>query len=204
MSLDKIYVHINISRNKKGQFYTGVSRTTTPDGSLLSSFEAEFFERIAKSKQVKKVRDEIERIAQCEKETRAWVEHHALRDLFDLYFNAKLYKRGRAVVVPTTTTPRRADPVSAAMDLSNYAADVLGSAIADHTLAQDCAWRRRMHMCNARSANLEIALSATPAPLGRFTTKKRKRAPPKPKSKRMRSTAQSPGKRSAKRQHRVL
>ena len=85
------------------------------------------------------------------------------------------------------------------MDLSNYAADVLGSAIADHTLAQDCAWRRRMHVTNTHVTTIESALSATPAPLGRFTTKKRKRTPAKTKSKRARSKTQSRPKRAVKR-----
>ena len=66
--------------------------------------------------------------------------------------------------------------VTAAMDIRNFTADILGTEVADHTFSQDCAWRRRMNAHNSRTFNLEQVLSATPAPLGSRITKKRKRA----------------------------
>ena len=71
--------------------------------------------------------------------------------------------------------------VSAAMNISNYTTDFLGSEISDHTYAQECAWRRRMHAHNSQAFDIEKILSP-PSELGKSSAKKRKRVVKKTKS----------------------
>ena len=183
MSLDKIYVHVNTARNKHNLVYTAISRSTHPDGLLLSSFEGELFDRISKAKGMKRMLEEIANLNDLAQKTSDWVEREGIRDLFEDYLDESAYKPGRRV--PVVARPRHVDSVTAAMDVTNFTGDVLGSAIGDHTFAQDCAhtstqdcaWRRRMHKQNSKVFDLEKLLSVTPAPLGRHTTKKRKRSP---------------------------
>jgi hypothetical protein len=175
MSLDKIYVHVNKTRNKKGLFYTAVSRVTRPEGLLISSFDGELLDRIAASKEMQKVCDEMARLAELEDETREWIKREGIDQMFEFYFNKRNYNKKRKLVVPTSAPRLTGNRVSAAMDISNYSGDALGSEIADHTLAQDCAWRRRMQKENSRVFTIEQLLSMTPAPLGRQIAKKRKR-----------------------------
>ena len=173
MSLDKIYVHVNIVRNKNGLLYTAISRVTNPEGLLLSAFEGELFERIAKSKGMKRMQAEIARLSGLAEETRKWVEYEGIREMFDDYFDERDYTSRKHT--PLKTFPIHTNSVSAAMDVTNYTGDILGSAIADHTFATDCAWRQRMHKANSRIYTLEQLLSEPAAPLGQHTTKKRKR-----------------------------
>ena len=98
--------------------------------------------------------------------------------MFDYYFDPSKYDttRSRKLFTPPKLTHLSQNVVSAAMDIRNYSADSYGSEVADHTLSQDCAWRRRMHANNSRAFTLEQAISATPAPLGSRVTKKRSRS----------------------------
>ena len=175
MSLDKIYVHVNSRRNKNGLVYTAVSRVTCPDGLLTTAFEGDLLDRIAKSKGMQRVRAEIARLGDFARETAIWVEQEGIYDMFAYYYNKKLYRKKKQVLVPVTGTRITTNTLSNAMDIQNYSADILGSEIADHTFAQDCAWRRRMHKANSRASDIEQILSMAPPPLGRLTTKKRKR-----------------------------
>ena len=182
MSLDKIYVHINSARNKNGQVYTGMSRTTSPGGLLLSAFESDLLDRIAKSAGMKRLRAEIVRLGDVIEDTKQWLQSEGIDsdDFYHLYYNPRLYRK-RKSSVPARMLPIVRGSVSAAMDVTNYTGDILGSEIADHTFAQDCAWRRRMCAHNSRTDDIEKILAVAPAPLGRFTTKKRKRANSAPK-----------------------
>ena len=164
MSLPKIYVHIDTKRNKNGLVYTGVSRTTSPGGLLTTAFESDLLHRIPKSKGMERLLAEMARLSDLAEEN---------------------------VVLPTPQTRVTSSNVSDAMDIRNYSADILGSEVADHTLAQDCAWRKRMRKHNSRIVTLETILSATPAPLGRCTSKKRKRSTAKSATKRARAKTNS-------------
>ena len=142
----------------------------------MSSFEGDLLDRIAASKGMRSVQKETKRLADLAAKTTEWVEKEGIHHMFEFYFKESVYDKNRPPIVPTSMPHLRGNRVTAAMDITNYTADVLGSEIADHTLAQDCAWRRRMHKHNSRTFDLEQMLSTTPAPLGRHTTKKRKRA----------------------------
>ena len=59
--------------------------------------------------------------------------------MFDYYFNKRIYNKKRKPLVPLSAARLQTNVVSDAMDISNYAADNIGSEVADHTFAQDCA-----------------------------------------------------------------
>ena len=144
---------------------------------LLSAFESDLLDRIAKTAGMKRLRAEIARLDGIIENTKQWMQLQGLDsdEFFKLYYNPRLYRKTKSSV-PVKMLPIVRGSVSAAMDVTNYTGDVLGSEIADHTFAQDCAWRRRMHAANSRANDIEKILAAPPAPLSRFTTKKRKRA----------------------------
>ena len=176
MSLDKIYVHVSSRRNKHGLLYTAISRVTNPEGLLISAFEEDLLDRIARSAGMQRIRAEVQRLIGVVEETKKWMKLEEIDsdENFNFYYNPRIFKR-RESTTPTQKLNTVRGAVSAAMDITNYTGDILGSEIADHTFAQNCAWRRRMHRHNSRSFNIEKILTATPGPLGRHTTKKRKR-----------------------------
>ena len=137
MSLDKIYVHVNVKRNTNGLLYTAISRVTDPEGLLISDFDAALFDRIVKSKRMKRMKEELANLADLTEKTTKWVEEQGIRDMFDFYFDKRHYKT--RTHVPITVFPIHVDSVSAAMDITNYMNDIFRSTIVDHTFAQDCA-----------------------------------------------------------------
>ena len=176
MSLDKIYVHVSSRRNKNGLLYTAISRVTNPEGLLISAFEEDLLYRIARSAGMQRVRPEVQRLNGIVEETKKWMKLEEIDsdEAFNFYYDPRIFIR-RESSAPRRKLKTVRGAVSAAMDITNYTGDILGSEIADHTFAQNCAWRRRMHAHNSQSFDIEKILTATPAPLGRHTTKKRKR-----------------------------
>ena len=189
MSLDKIYVHVSSRRNKNGLLYTAISRVTNPEGLLISAFEDDLLDRIARSAGMKRARAEVQRLIDVVEETKKWMKLEGIDsdECFNFYYDRRIFKR-RKSTSPTKKLNIMRGSVSAAMDITNYTGDILGSEIADHTFAQDCAWRRRMHTQNSRAFDIEKVLTATPAPLGSFTTKKRKRAKTSSKKRKRKSS----------------
>ena len=139
MSLDKVYVHAHTKRNKKGVFYTGISRTTCPDGLLITVFEGDYLDRIAKSKHMEKVRAEIARLSELAVTTTQWIQHHGINEMFKYYFDRTIYKNPTTTIKPRRHSKKHKNVVSAAMDIHNYSADLYGAEIADHTYSQTCA-----------------------------------------------------------------
>ena len=88
------------------------------------------------SARMKRMFEEMDRLADLAHTS--WSERHGIHDMFHDYFNPKHYSKNRTHNIKNK--PRlRGNRVSAAMDITNYTDDVLGSAVADHTFAQDCA-----------------------------------------------------------------
>ena len=123
-----------------------------------------------------KVIKEMIRLADLEQKTREWIKREGIDTMFQYYYDQRRYTTKKNASVTMSPPHLKTNTVSAAMNISNYTTDNIGSEIADHTFKQDCAWRRRMHIHNSRANDIEKVLAVTPLPLGRFTTKKHKRA----------------------------
>ena len=136
MSLNKVYVHVDDKRNKPGQFYTGISRTTSPDGLLLSTFDAKLFDRIRDSSAMKRMRAEMTQLSKYDVNTRMWAASLGIANMFQYYFDPRRYDKKRPNVIAHSSTSVGTNPVTDAMDISNFASDNLASEIADHTFAQ--------------------------------------------------------------------
>ncbi len=153
-----------------------------------------------------KVRKEMVRLADLEHETREWIKREGIDTMFDYYYDNRIYNTKQNTSVTLSRQHLKANTVSAAMDISNYTTDNIGSEIADHTFTQDCAWRRRMHKENSKVFSIEQILCTPPAPLGLHSKKKRKHRvshPTQNKNKRRKVVAEKtlPAKRKRSKKH---
>ena len=105
-------------RTKNGLLYTAFSRATHPDGFLITPFEGDLLDRIAKSVGMKRMLKELTRLASLAHDARLWIQREHIADMSDFHFNPKLYNTSRKSFTPVRLHHLPRDVVSSAMDIN--------------------------------------------------------------------------------------